>query len=80
MGRFGKYVSSLSAGGDGKVWDLGWNGASTRSHSWLMRVLRSDGDELEEDEDLENQRKRQKGYDPFSDEPTPLALRRKRRK
>ena len=38
MGRFGKYVSSLSAGGDGKVWDLGWNGASIRSHSRLMRV------------------------------------------
>ena len=52
--------------------------------------LRSDGDELEDNnreeleddnrEDLENQRKRQKGYDLFSDEPTPLALRRKRRK
>ena len=40
-----------------------------------------DGDELEDDdrEDLENQRKRQKGYDPFSDEPTP-ALRCKGRK
>ena len=44
--------------------------------------LRSEGDELEDDdrENLENQRKRQKGYDPFSDEPTPLAVRRKRRK
>ena len=37
------YVSSLSAGGDRKVWDLGWNGASTRSHSWLMRVQTSSG-------------------------------------
>ena len=43
MGRFEKYVSSLSAGGDGKVWDLGWNGASTMSHSWLMRVQTSSG-------------------------------------
>ena len=52
--------------------------------------LRSDRDELEDDnreeleddnsEDLEKQRKRQKGYDPFSDEPTLLALRRTRRK
>ena len=43
MGRFGKYVSSLSAGGDGKVWDLGWNGESTRSHNWLMRAQTSSG-------------------------------------
>lgn len=44
--------------------------------------LRSDGDELEEDngDDYQSQGKRQKGYNPYSDEPTPLAIRRKRRK
>ena len=54
--------------------------------SWLLpypqgKRLWSDGDELEDDdrEDLENQRKRQKGYDPFSDEPTSLAVGRKKR-
>ena len=34
--------------------------------------------EDEDREGFETQRKRQKGYDPFSDEPTPLAVRRKR--
>ena len=45
------------------------------------RRLRSDGDEVEDgDEGFERQERSQKGYDPFSNEPTPLAVRRKRRK